>query len=274
MNTMDVDLDRLRPVVAAMVRQYGGPIQDIDDLLQDTWLSLQSVRFDPARGDWPTLCRVVARRRAHDYYRKIASSGAQCNGGKADSLEAITAARGDSHCGGSVEDDTRRVEAADELRQVLEVLHLVQDALGMDEGRVETFLRLHLIYDGDTTAASADLGISAHALRVASREVITLAQVIRGALGAPDDERSIVATVASVPSAIGRLAPAYLGAAQRVGGVTAVDAHALAKVTGSPFNTTRQYWARVRDLARVAAWTFGHQGRPATDQDQLFPGGL
>jgi DNA-directed RNA polymerase specialized sigma24 family protein len=274
MTTMEVDLDGLRPVVAAMVRQYGGPVQDVDDLLQETWLSLQKVRFDPARGDWATLCRVVARRRAHDYYRKTASIGAQCNGGKVDSLEAITAARGDSHLGGSVDDDTRRVDAADELRQVLGVLHLVQDALGMDSGRVDTFLRLHLIYDGDTAAASADLGISANALRTSSRDVVALAQVIRAALDAPDDARSILATVASVPSAIGRHAPVYLDAAQRAGGVAAVDAHALARITGASFNTARQYWARVRDLARAAAWTFQHKGHPATDHDQLFPGGL
>ena len=88
MNTIQVDLDNLRPVVSAMVRQYGGPIQDIDDLLQETWLSLQTVNFDPSRGDWLTLCRVVARRRAHDHYRRTASHGSQCNGGKADSLEA------------------------------------------------------------------------------------------------------------------------------------------------------------------------------------------
>ncbi|NUL44303.1 hypothetical protein F7P69_03720 [Cellulosimicrobium funkei] len=155
-----------------------------------------------------------------------------------------------------------------------DVLNLVQDALGMDEGRVENFLRLHLVYDGDATAASAELGISANALRASSREVITLAQIIRVALKATDDDRSIVAAVASVPSAIGRHAPAYLGAAQRVGGVTAVDAHALAKVTGSPFNTVRQHWARLRELSRAAAWTFEYQGRPAMDHDQLFPGGL
>lgn len=274
MNTMQVDLETIRPVVAAMVRQYGGPIQDIDDLLQETWLSLQRVTFDPARGDWPTLCRVVARRRAHDYYRKTASNGAQCNGGKADSLEAITAARGDTAVHGSVDDDTRRVEAADELRHVLCVLHLVQDALGMDEHRVETFLRLHLVYDGDTTAASAELGISADALRASSREVITLVQVIRAALGAPDSARSIVTTVASVPSAIGRHAPAYLGAAQEAGGVTAVDAHDLAQITGAPYNTTRQYWARIRDLARVAAGAFEYRGQTASDHNLLFPGGL
>ncbi|GAA1123074.1 sigma factor [Citricoccus alkalitolerans] len=274
MNTMQVDLNNLRPVVAAMVRQYGGPIQDIDALLQETWLSLQSVRFDPTRGDWPTLCRVVARRRAHDYYRKTANNGSQCNGGKADSLEAITATRGDPHFGGSVDDDTRRVDDADELRHVLEVLHLVQNALGMDEGRVQTFLRLHLIYDGDTTAASTDLGISANALRASSRDVIALAQVVRAALDSTDRTPSIVATVASVPSAIGRHAPAYLSTAQRAGGVTAVDAHTLAKATGSPFNTVRQYWARLRELSRAAAWTFEYQGRPAMDHDQLFPGGL
>lgn len=274
MNTMHVDLDNLRPVVAAMVRQYGGPIQDIDDLLQETWLSLQKVRFDPTRGDWPTLCRVVARRRAHDYYRKTANNGSQCNGGKADSLEALTAARGDSHLGGRVDDGTGRVEAADELRHVLKVLHLVQDALGMDEGRIETFLRLHLIYDGDTTAASADLGVSANTLRLASREVISLAQVIRAALDAPEDAPSIATVVASVPSAIGRHASVYLGAALAAGGVTAVDAHALAKTTGASFNTVRQYWARVRELARVAAWTLERWGRPAVDHDQLFPRGL
>jgi DNA-directed RNA polymerase specialized sigma24 family protein len=274
MNTTQVDLDSLRPVVAAMVHQYGGPAQDIDDLLQETWLSLQKVRFDPDRGDWPTLCRVVARRRVHDYYRKIASYGSQCNGGKADSFEAITDARGDSAVGESVDDDTGRVDAADELRQVLGVLHLVQEALGMDTHRVETFLRLHLLYDGDTTAASAALDISAHALRASSRDVIALAQVIRAALEAPDDARSIVATVTSVPSTIGRHASVYLSAAHRAGGVTAVDARALARATGASYNTVRQYWARVRDLARVAAWTFEHLGRPAVDHDHLFSGGL
>jgi DNA-directed RNA polymerase specialized sigma24 family protein len=274
MKTMEVDLDNLRPVVAAMVRQYGGCILDIDDLLQETWLSLQKVRFDPARGDWSTLCRVVARRRVHDYYRKTASNGSQCNGGKADSLEALTAAQGDSAVRGSADDDTGRVDAADELRQVLEVLHLVQEALDMDAGRVDSFLRLHLLYDGDTTAASADLGVSAHALRASSRDVIALAQVIRAALDTPDNARSIIATVASVPGTIGRHAPAYLGAAQRAGGVTAVDTHTLARATRTPFNTVRQYWARVRDLARAAAWTFEHRGRPAVDHDRLFPGGL
>lgn len=216
----------------------------------------------------------MARRRVHDYYRKTASHGAQCNGGKADSLDALTAAQGDSVVGGSVDDDTRRVDDADELRQVLGVLHLVQDGLGMDPGRVETFLRLHLIYDGDTTAASADLGVSAHALRAASRDVVAFAQVVRAALEAPEDAPSIVDTAASVPSAIGRHAPVYLGAAQRAGGVTAVDAHALARITGTPFNTARQYWARIRDLARAAAWTFQHRGRRAADHDQLFPRGL
>jgi DNA-directed RNA polymerase specialized sigma24 family protein len=274
MNTMQVDLDDLRPVVAGMVRQYGGPPHDIDDLLQETWLSLQRARFNPARGDWETFCRVVARRRAHDYYRKTASNGSQCNGGKADSLEALTAARGDSAVGGCVDDDTGRVDAADELRQVLEVLHLVQNALGMDQERVETFLRLHLLYDGDTTAASAALGVSANALRAASREVVTLAQVVRAALNFTAPAPSIVSTVASVPSTIGRHAPAYLGAAQRAGGVTAVDTHTLARATKTPFNTARQYWARIRDLARAAAWTFEHLGRPAVDHDQLFPGGL
>jgi DNA-directed RNA polymerase specialized sigma24 family protein len=274
MTTTDVDLDHLRPVITAMVRQYGGSIHDIDDLLQETWVSLQNVRFDPGRGDWATLCRVVARRRVHDYYRKSASHGSQCNGGKADSLEAITAAQGDSAIHDCVDDDTGRVDAADELRQVLEVLHLVQDALGMDAHRVDDFLRLHLIYDGDTTAASAALGVSAHAFRSSSRDVIALAQVVRAALEAPDDAPSIVATVASVPSAIGRHASVYLGATQRAGGVAAVDAHALAKATGASFNTTRQYWARIRVLARAAAWTFEHQGRPAADHDQLFPKGL
>jgi DNA-directed RNA polymerase specialized sigma24 family protein len=274
MKAIQVDLDNLRPVVTAMVRQYGGTPHDIDDLLQETWLSLQTVRFDPARGDWATLCRVVARRRAHDYYRKTASNGSQCHGGKADSLEAITDARGGSAVGESVDDDTGRVDAADELRQVLGVLHLVQDALGLTADRVETFLRLHLIYDGDATAASADLGVSTSALRAASRDVIALAQVIRAALDASDDARSIVTTVASVPSTIGRHAPAYLGAAQRAGGVSSVDARALARVTGASYNTARQYWARIRDLARVAAWTFEHLGRPAVDHDQLFPGGL
>jgi DNA-directed RNA polymerase specialized sigma24 family protein len=274
MNTMQVDLDHLRPVVAAMVRQYGGAVQDIDDLLQETWLSLQRVKFEPARGDWATLCRVVARRRVHDYYRKTASNGSQCNGGKADSFEALTAAQGDSAVGGSVDEDTGRVDAADELRQVLGVLHLVQDALGMDAGRLDSFLRLHLIYDGDTAAASADLGVSPNTLRAASREVISLAQVIRATLNSADPAPSIVAAVASVPSAIGRHAPAYLGAAQRAGGVTAVDAHVLARVGGVSYNTARQYWARVRDLARVAAWAFEHVGRPAADHDQLFPGGL
>jgi hypothetical protein len=272
MNTMQVDLDSLRPVVTAMVRQYGGTPHDIDDLLQETWLSLQTVRFDPDRGDWPTLCRVVARRRAHDHYRKTASNGAQCNGGRADSLEDITTTRGDSHLGGTV-DDTGRVDAVDELRQVLGVLHLVQDALGMNGERVDNFLRLHLIYDGDTTAASADLGVSAHVLRATSRDVIALAQVVRAALDAPDDVPSIVAAVASVPSAIGRHAPTYLDAARDAGGITAVNAHALAEATGASFNTTRQYWARVRDLARAAAWTFEHKGHPAVDHDQLFPGG-
>lgn len=232
MNTTQVDLDNLRPVVTAMVRQYGGTPHDIDDLLQETWLSLQTVRLDPARGDWPTLCRVVARRRAHDYYRKTASNGSQRNGGKADSLEAITDARGDSAVGGTVDDDTGRVDAADELRQVLGVLHLVQDALGMDAGRVETFLRLHLVYDGDTTAASAALGVSAHALRAASRDVVALAQVIRAALEAPDDAPSIVATVASVPIAIGRHAPAYLGAAREAGGVVQHRASVLGEGSG------------------------------------------
>jgi DNA-directed RNA polymerase specialized sigma24 family protein len=273
MSTKQVDLDHLRPVVAAMVRQYGGPAQDIDDLLQDTWLSLQKVKFDPARGDWATLCRVVARRRTHDYYRKTASNGSQCNGGKADSLEALTAAQGDSAVGGSVEDDTGHVDAADELRQVLGVLHLVQDALGLDTGRVDSFLRLHLIYDGDTTAASADLGVSVNALRAASRDVVAFAQVIRSALDAPKAS-SIMATVASVPSAIGRHASVYLGTALEAGGVTAVDARVLAEATGVSFNTTRQYWARVRDLARAAAWTFEHLGCRAADHDQLFPGGL
>ena len=147
-------------------------------------------------------------------------------------------------------------------------------ALGMNTERVETFLRLHLIYDGDTTAASTELGVSVNALRAVSRDVIALAQVIRAALDAPDDAPSIVATVASVPSAMGRHAAVYLGAAQEAGGVTAVDAHALATATGASFNTTRQYWAKVRDLARAAAWTFQHQRRPAADHDQLFPGGL
>ena len=274
MNMTQVDLDHLRPVITAMVRQYGGAAQDIDDLLQETWLSLQTVKFDPDRGDWPTLCRVVARRRVHDYYRKTASNGSQCTGGKADSLEALTAARGDSAVGTRVDDATGRVDAADELRQVLGVLHLVQDALGMNTERVETFLRLHLIYDGDTTAASTELGVSVNALRAVSRDVIALAQVIRAALDAPDDAPSIVATVASVPSTIGRHASAYLGAAQRAGGVTAVDAHTLARITGTPFNTARQYWARVRNLAQAAAWTFHYKGRPATDHDQLFPGGV
>lgn len=274
MKAIPVDLDNLRPVIAAVVRQYGGPPHDIDDLLQDTWLSLQTVRFDPARGDWPTLCRVVARRRVHDYYRKTASHGSQCNGGKADSMEALTAVRGDSAVGGRVDDDTGRVDAADELRQVLGVMHLVQDALGMDTGRVDTFLRLHLVYDGDTTAASAAMDVSVNVLRGTSREVIALAQVIRAALDAPDDTRSIVATVASVPSAIGRHAPVYLGAAREAGGVTAVDAHALATASGASFNTARQYWSKVRDLARAAAWTFRHTGRAAVDHDQLFPGGL
>ena len=173
-----------------------------------------------------------------------------------------------------MDDDTGRVDAADELRRVLEVLHIVQDALGLDAGRVDSFLRLHLIYDGGTTAASADLGVSAHALRASSRDVVALAQAIRAALEAPDNARSIVATVASVPSAIGRHAPAYLGAAQRAGGVSSVDARALARLTGTPFNTARQYWARLRDLARAAAWTFEHHGRPAVDHDQLFPEGL
>ncbi|MGD6980646.1 MULTISPECIES: sigma-70 family RNA polymerase sigma factor [Citricoccus] len=274
MTTTQVDLDRLRPVITAMVRQYGGPAHDIDDLLQETWLSLQTVKFDPDRGDWPTLCRVVARRRVHDYYRKTASNGSQCNGGKADSLEALTATQGDSAVHGCVDDDTGRVDAADELRQVLGVLHLVQDALGMDAGRVETFLRLHLVYDGDTTAASAALGVSVNSLRSLSRDVVALAQVIRAALEAPEDAPSIVATVASVPSAIGRHAPVYLGAAQRAGGVTAVDAHALARITGTPRNTVRQYWSRIRVLARAAAWAFQYKGWPAADQDQLFPGDL
>lgn len=44
--------------------------------------------------------------------------------------------------------------------------------------------------------------------------VVALAQVIRAALEAPDDERSIVAAVANVPSAIDRHTPAYLGAAR------------------------------------------------------------
>lgn len=240
MTTTSVDLDHLRPVVTAMVRQYGGPAHDIDDLLQETWLSLQRVRFDPSRGDGPALCRVVARRRVHDYYRQAASHGSQCNGGKTDSLEAITAVRGDSAAVGHVDDDTRRVDATDELRQVLEVLHLVQHALGMDGERVEHFLRLHLIYDGDTAAASAALGVSAHVLRASARDVIALAQVVRAALEAPDDAPSIVATVASVPSTIGRHAPAYLGAALEAGGVTAVDVRALATATGTPFNTARQ----------------------------------
>ncbi|WP_298043125.1 sigma factor [uncultured Citricoccus sp.] len=274
MTPTQVDLDHLRPVVAAMVRQYGGSAHDIDDLLQDTWLSLQRVTFDPARGDWPTLCRVVARRRVHDYYRRTASHGAQCNGGKADSLEVLTAARGDTAVGGHLDDDTGRVEAVDELRQVFGVLHLVQDALGMNGDRVEHFLRLHLIYDGDITAASAAIGISAHVLRASSRDVIAFTQVIHAALDASGDAPSIVATVASVPSTIGRHAPTYLGAAREAGGVIAVDAHTLATVTGTAFNTVRQYWARVRELARVAAWTFDHLGRPATDRHQLFPGGL
>ncbi|MFB9073887.1 hypothetical protein ACFFX0_22875 [Citricoccus parietis] len=144
----------------------------------------------------------------------------------------------------------------------------------MDEGRVDNFLRLHLIYDGDTAAASTDLGISANALRASSREVIALAQVVRAALDSTDRTPSIVATVARVPSAIGRHASVYLGTALAAGGVTAVDAHALAKTTGASFNTARQYWARVRDLARAAAWTFERRGRPAVDHDQLFPGGL
>jgi hypothetical protein len=83
-----------------------------------------------------------------------------------------------------------------------------------------------------------------------------------------------VAAVASVPSAIGRHAPAYLGAALRVEGVTAVDTHALARVAGASYNTARRYWARVQDLARVAAWAFEHASRPATDLDRLFPGRL
>ncbi|WOO97469.1 hypothetical protein [Micrococcus terreus] len=173
-----------------------------------------------------------------------------------------------------MDDDTGRVDAADEPRRVLEVLHIVQDALGLDAGHVDSFLRLHLIYDGGTTAASADLGVSAHALRASSRDVVALAQAIRAALEAPDNARSIVATVASVPSAIGRHAPADLGAAQRAGGVSSVDARALSRVTGASYHTARQYWARGRDLARVAAWTFEHNGRRAVDHDQLFPGGL
>jgi DNA-directed RNA polymerase specialized sigma24 family protein len=118
-----------------MVRQHGAPAYDVDDLLRLTWVSLQTVSFDPDRGDWPTLCRVVARRRAYDYYRKIASHGSQCNGGKADSLEAITATRGDSAVGGSVDDDTGRVDAADELRQVLEVLHLIRPSQDWNPAR-------------------------------------------------------------------------------------------------------------------------------------------
>lgn len=51
-------------------------------------------------------------------------------------------------------------------------------------------------------------------------------------------------------------------------------AHALAKVTGSAFNTVRQNWARLRELARAAAWTFEYQCRPAVDHDLLFPRGL
>lgn len=263
-----VDLDALRPVVVSMVRQYGAPMADVDDLLQDTWVSLQRTTFDPARGSWSTFCRVVARRRAHDYYRSDRRGGGQTTGA-AMSLEYLPT----MDMAGWTPDDTEHVDTALELHRILRTLYAAQDALGLSRTHVDDFLRLHLLHDGDTASAAAALRMPPASLRSGCREVIARAQVIREALEAGPPP-SIVDTVAAIPAALGEHGRTYLEAAAAHGGVGSLDAHQLAALTGASYNTARQYWVRIQDLARMAAWVFQDQGRTATDHAVLFPGGL
>lgn len=246
-----------RGVVAARLKG-AGRLGDVDDVMQEVWLSISHSRgnYDPTQGPLGGWVNRIAQRRAIDHLKK----GMRV----LDVQNAVFAEQGREATSPDVaEAIVRQIDSHDEL---LVTLDLACEAM---DNRIafERTMALILHFDEQVDVASTALGVSPSALRASRRETVRMTCVVARALaarreGKPSTMRVLLSclpdrhemeTAGTAEQGVTRTWIHDMTiAASMAGGFDRVTPEGLMAVTSLSANTCRQYLAQTRDLLVVA----------------------
>ena len=246
-----------RGVVAARLKG-AGRLSDVDDVMQDVWLSISRSRanYDPGHGPLGGWVNRIAQRRAIDHLKRgmrvldvqnaaIAEHGREAT--VPDVAEAIV----------------RQIDSHEELVSTLDLAFEAMD----NPVAFERTMSLIIHFDEQVDVAATALGVSPSALRASRRETLRMACVVARALAARREGKTATMRVllSCLPERheMDAPAPTDQGAghtwihdmtitASMAGGFDRVTPDSLMAVTGLSANTCRQYLAQTRDLLVVA----------------------
>lgn len=240
----------------------GGCVQDVDDVLQKTWLAANSSlsSFDPEKGTFAHWIKGVARKQAlrhmaGEAHRSKATSAAE----SAAASDAVT-----PYDVIGADPGLLVMEQLDAIRRVSQVMVVLRQVVGDVPVLLERSMHLVLDCDGDVPAAARSLDVRQEALRDSHRNILDLAQVIDKALHAhwmrrsegrtqePVTARDLLGCLPAADAEHRQWITAMVKAVVACGGFECVTATALAEATGWSVTYCRHGLARTQRLLSVA----------------------
>lgn len=252
----------------------GGCVQDVDDVLQKTWIAANSslASFDAEKGTFAHWIKGVARKQAlrhmtGEAYRSKATSAAEA----AAASDAVT-----PYDVIGTDPGLLVMEQLDAIRRVSQVMVVLRQVVGDVPVLLERSMHLVLECDGDVPRAARALDVRQEALRDSHRNILDLAQVIDKALtghwarsnagraDAPVTTRDLLECLPADDAEHRQWITAMVKAVMACGGFECVTATALAEATGWSVTYCRHGLARTQRLLSVALSVI-RTGAVATD---------
>ncbi|HRO31281.1 sigma factor [Citricoccus sp.] len=248
--TLDHGLEAFRGAAVNAARSLGLPLTDVDDILQDAWLSLQRVDLDPSRNSDGMVATVI-RRRAIDLARQRSRRETTVDLDATD-LDQVT------YDGPRDGDFTETFADRDEAACLLRWLCAAYEQTGLNLDVLHTVFRIALHHDGNVPAAARTMSLTDAQARSRVREVRESAETIRAARRhadrGPVDVLTVLTDLASTSPtpAPYRNALPLIEHEQRHGHLETV---AYARDHHMPHSTVRARWTTARRLVLLIRFT-------------------
>lgn len=227
---------------------------DVEDVVQETWISVSKARhtYDPSQGEIRSWVNTIARRRATDHLRKLSRQHAvqeavefTVRGTSPGPYDVVEASFADSVDG-----------RLDLMGRFGRVLRMTRQAMG-DSAAFDRTMLLLLFEDGDVPTTARKLGVSEAAIRDSRRETIRVAQVVDRALSKREDIehptlRDLLECLPQETDGQGSWAQTMGRAIAQTGSFSKVNIATIQKITGWSYNTARQYMAETSWLMSLA----------------------
>jgi RNA polymerase sigma factor (sigma-70 family) len=257
MSVTDHELMEVVRASAGVIRSMLAPtglVSDVEDVLQETWISVSKARhtYDPSQGEIRSWVNTIARRRATDHLRKLTRHQAVQNAveftaqrpslGPFNVVEASFADAVDGRLDG--------------MGRIGRVLRMTREAMG-GSAAFDRTMRLILFEDEDVAATARKLGVSEAAVRDSRRETIRVAHVVDRSLQKRQSTqrptmRDLLECLPQETDGQGSWAQTMGRAIARAGSFQAVNVATIQQITGWSYNTARQYMTETSWLMSLA----------------------